>query len=234
MDTCEEKDMNTEFSTNGKKVTVFKADNSCAPAVYLNSYDDEEGKKVWQELKNSSVDVNLISISSLEWNSDMTPYAAPSVFRHAPAFSGGADKYLDLLMEKIIPAAEEITGPVKWRGIAGYSLAGLFALYSLFRTDAFSRCASVSGSLWYPGFSSFAAQHEMMGMPQCIYFSLGDRECRTRNPVLSTVQSETENIVSQIQGKGIPAVFRLNEGGHHDNPALRTADGISWINSFRP
>ena len=130
--------------------------------------------------------------------------------------------------------AEEITGPVKWRGIAGYSLAGLFALYSLFRTDAFSRCASVSGSLWYPGFSSFAAQHEMMVSPQCIYFSLGDRECRTRNPVLGTVQSETENIVSLIQGKGIPAVFRLNEGGHLDNPALRMADGLRWITSFRP
>ena len=234
MDTGEEKDMNAEFSINGKKVTVFKADSPCASAVYLNSYDDEEGEKVWQDLKNSSVDVNLIVISSLDWNNDMSPYAAPSVFRHAPAFSGGADKYLDLLTEKIIPAAEEITGSVKWRGIAGYSLAGLFALYSLFRTDAFSRCASVSGSLWYPGFSSFVAQHEMMGIPQCIYFSLGDRECRTRNPVLSTVQSETENIVALMERRGIPAVFRLNDGGHHDNPALRTADGISWINSFRP
>ncbi len=226
--------MKAEFSISGKKVTAFRADNPCSPAVYLNSYDDEEGEKVWQELKRHSVDVNLIVISSLDWNNDMSPYAAPSVFRHVPAFSGGADKYLGLLTEKIIPAAEEITGPVKWRGIAGYSLAGLFAIYSLYRTDMFSRCASVSGSLWYPGFSSFAAQHEMMGMPQCIYFSLGDRECRTRNPVLGTVQSETENIVSLIQGKGIPAVFRLNEGGHHDNPALRTADGISWINSFCP
>ncbi len=234
MDTCKEKNMNSEFSVNGRMVTVFKADNPCSPAVYLNSYDDEEGEKVQHELKNSSVDVNLIVISSLDWNSDMSPYSAPSVFRHAPDFSGGAAKYLGLLTENIIPAAEEITGPVKWRGIAGYSLAGLFALYSLFMTDAFSRCASVSGSLWYPGFSSFAAQHEMMVRPQCIYFSLGDRECRTRNPVLSTVQGETENIVSLIQGKGIPAVFRLNEGGHHDNPSLRTAEGIRWITSFRP
>lgn len=234
MDTCKEKDMNSEFSVDGRMVTVFKADNPCSPAVYLNSYDDEEGEKVWQELKNSSVDVNLIVISSLDWNCDMSPYSAPSVFRHAPDFSGGAAKYLGLLTENIIPAAEEITGPVEWRGIAGYSLAGLFALYSLFMTDAFSRCASVSGSLWYPGFSSFAAQHEMMVRPQCIYFSLGDRECRTRNPVLCTVQSETENIAALVERRGIPAVFRLNEGGHLDNPALRMADGLRWITSFRP
>ena len=65
MDTCGEKDMNAEFSINGKKVTVFKADSPCASAVYLNSYDDEEGEKVWQELKNSRVDVNLIVISFL-------------------------------------------------------------------------------------------------------------------------------------------------------------------------
>ena len=87
MDTCEEKDMNEEFSISGKKVTVFKADSPCASAVYLNSYDDEEGEKVWQELKNSRVDVNLIVISSLDWNCDMSPYSAPSVFRHAPDFS---------------------------------------------------------------------------------------------------------------------------------------------------
>lgn len=200
--------MNSEFSVDGRMVTVFKADNPCSPAVYLNSYDDEEGEKVWQELKNSSVDVNLIVISSLDWNSDMSPYSASSVFRHAPDLSGGADKYLGLLTENIIPAAEEITGPVEWRGIAGYSLAGLFALYSLFMTDAFSRCASVSGSLWYPGFSSFAAQHEMMVRPQCIYFSLGDREeCRTRNPVLSTVQGETENIAALVERRGHTGCF---------------------------
>ena len=81
MDTCKEKDMNLEFSVSGRIVTVFKADNPCSPAVYLNSYDDEEGEKVWHELKNSSVDVNLIVISSLDWNCDMSPYSAPSVFR---------------------------------------------------------------------------------------------------------------------------------------------------------
>ena len=229
MDTGEEKDMNAEFSINGKKVTVFKADSPCASAVYLNSYDDEEGEKVWQDLKNSSVDVNLIVISSLDWNNDMSPYAAPSVFRHAPAFSGGADKYLDLLTEKIIPAAEEITGPVKWRGIAGYSLAGLFAVYSAYRTDMFSRIVSVSGSLWFPGFLEYALSNSMKADPEKVYLSLGDREARTGNPVMKTVQDNTERLHEHFQGLGISSEFELNPGNHFQDAVLRMAKGIRSV-----
>lgn len=62
-------------------------------------------------------------------------------------FTGGADNYLRLLTEEIIPAAEkEINGVPCWRGIAGYSLAGLFALYGIYQTDLFSRVGSMSGS----------------------------------------------------------------------------------------
>ncbi|MDY2610537.1 MAG: alpha/beta hydrolase-fold protein [Oscillospiraceae bacterium] len=57
-----------------------------------------------------------------------------------------------LLTEKLIPAAEkEINEVPRWRGIAGYSLAGLFALYAIYQTDLFSRVGSMSGSLGFPG-----------------------------------------------------------------------------------
>lgn len=42
-------------------------------------------------------------------------------------------------------------------GIAGYSLAGLFALYALYKTDVFTRVASMSGSLWFPGIMGIPA-----------------------------------------------------------------------------
>ena len=61
-------------------------------------------------------------------------------------------------------------------------------MYALCNTDAFSRAASVSGSLWFPGFKEYVLSHPPIHRPDCVYFSLGDRESKTRNPVLQTVQ----------------------------------------------
>lgn len=129
----------------------------------------------------------------------------------------------------MLRAEREICKTVSWRGIAGYSLAGLFAVYSLYRTDVFSRAASVSGSLWFPDFREYVFSHEMKRKPECLYFSLGDRECRTGNPYLKVVGEHTKEIRNFYQGKGIDTVFRSNPGGHAKNTAKRTAAGIGWM-----
>src|SRR5699024_3107019 len=93
----------------------------------------------------------------------------------------------------------------------------------------FSRIASVSGSLWFPGLMDYITSHEMKMLPDCVYFSLGDLERRTRNPCLKTVQESTERIRSFYAGHGIDTFFRLNPGNHFKNADQRTAAGISWI-----
>ena len=114
-----------------------------------------------------------------------------------------------------MPEAEkELPGPPAWRGIAGYSLAGLFALYAIYRTDVFSRAGCMSGSLWFPGFKEYIFSREPKRRPDRIYFSLGDREAKTRNPILKTVQENTEAIHALFQGQGIDTVFQLNPGNH--------------------
>ena len=138
--------------------------------------------------------------------------------------------YLRLLVEEIIPRAEkELAGPPAWRGIAGYSLAGLFALYAIYRTDMFSRVGCMSGSLWFPGFKEYIFSHEPKSRPDCIYFSLGDKEAKTRNPVLKTVQENTEEIQTFYQNKGIDTVFQLNPGNHFVQGIERTIAGIQWL-----
>lgn len=91
----------------------------------------------------------LVSISNLDWNHDMAPWDSPPAFKNAEHCTGGADDYLRLLIEEIIPTAEkEINGVSRWRGITWYSLAGLFALYAIYQTDLFSRvgsCPALSG-----------------------------------------------------------------------------------------
>ena len=161
---------------------------------------------------------------------DMAPWDSPAAFKKGETFTGGADDYLRLLVEEIIPRAEkELAGPPAWRGIAGYSLAGLFALYAIYQTDVFSRVGCMSGSLWFPGFKEYIFSHEPKRQPDCIYFSLGDKEAKTRNPVLKTVQENTEEIRAFYQSKGIDTVFQLNPGNHFVQGIERTVAGIQWL-----
>lgn len=63
----------------------------------------------------------------------MVPWDNPPIFKNAEPCTGGADDYLRLLTDKIMPTAEkEIHGSLRWQGIAGYSLTGLFALYAIY------------------------------------------------------------------------------------------------------
>lgn len=160
----------------------------------------------------------------------MAPWDSPAAFKNGESFTGGANDYLRLLVKEIIPRAEkELAGPPAWRGIAGYSLAGLFALYAIYQTDVFSRVGCMSGSLWFPGFKEYIFFHEPKRRPDCIYFSLGDKEAKTRNPVLKTVQEKTEEIQTFYQNKGIDTVFRLNPGNHFVQGIERTVAGIHWL-----
>ena len=102
-------------------------------------------------------------------------------------------------------------------------------MYSLYRTDVFSRVASASGSFWFPGFVDLVREREPSHMPDRIYFSLGDKEARTRNQILSTVEVGTRTVFGTFIEKGTDAVFEMNPGNHFRNPAERMARGISWM-----
>ena len=129
--------------------------------IYLNTVSNE-GQQVFKAAQAASRSpFTLVSISDLDWNRDMAPWDSPAAFKNGEPFTGGADDYLRLLVEEIIPRVEkELPGPPAWRGIAGYSLAGLFALYAIYRTDVFSRVGCMSGSLWFPGFKEYIFSHE--------------------------------------------------------------------------
>lgn len=220
------------FVTGGKTVAVFPAGVADAPVVCLNTFGDD-GQKVFEALAaGGSPPLSLVAVSGLDWERDMAPWSCPAAFKNAAPFTGGADEYLRLLVENILPMAEEeLAGVPRWRGIAGYSLAGLFALYALYRTDVFSRAASVSGSLWFPGFRELVFSREPLRRPDRVYLSVGDRESRTRNLLLRTVQENTEAICDFYREKGIRTTFQLNPGGHHEHPVERTVEGMGWLSA---
>jgi len=98
----------------------------------------------------------------------------------------------------------------------------------LYRTDVFDAAVSASGSLWFPGFTEMMEKEEPLSTPKAVYLSLGDRESKTRNPVMSSVKERTEKALDILSGHGIDSVLEMNPGNHFTEPALRTAKGIAW------
>ncbi len=221
--------MNT-FEIGGKTVSVFPSAEPAAPIIYLNTFSGE-GQKVWETIHTMDcLPFSLVAVSNLNWNHDMVPWDSPPAFKNGDPCTGGADDYLRLLTEKMIPMAEKkLSAPPQWRGITGYSLAGLFALYAIYQTDVFSRAGSMSGSLWFPGIKEYVVSREPKRWPDRIYFSLGDKECKTRNPMLKNVRQNTEDIYTFYKAKGITTLFQLNQGNHYNHAVERTAAGLCWL-----
>lgn len=218
------------FAADGKIISIFPSAEPGAPILYLNTFA-QEGQNVFKAAQAAGCPpFTLAAISDLDWNHDMAPWDCPPAFKNAAPCTGGAEDYLGLLTEEIVPTAERnLPSMPRWRGIVGYSLAGLFALYSLYQTDLFSCAASVSGSLWFPGIKEYLVSHKPKRRPDCLYFSLGEKESKTRNPILKNVRQNTEAISAFYQGQGIHTVFHLNPGNHYDHAAERTAAGICWL-----
>ena len=215
------------FTAETKIVRIWQAGKTDCPVIYLHTFSDD-GAAVYEALRGMQCpEFHFVVISNLDWNCDMSPWKAEPVLKNGDAFSGGADGYLEHFLRGILPEAEKRMGACPpWRGIAGYSMAGLFAVYVLFQTALFSRCASVSGSLWYPGIKEYILSHEMKEKPRRMYFSVGDRESRSGSPVMRTVQRNTEEIAECCRKRGIDTIFQLNKGNHFRNPVKRTAAGI--------
>ncbi|MGI6230821.1 MAG: alpha/beta hydrolase [Tractidigestivibacter sp.] len=215
------------FSLDRYQICVAPATTAGAPVVYLNMYEDETDQTLDALASLGCPDVALIGISNIDWGRDMTPWEAPSAFERNKSYGGRADGYLELLVSQIAPSAEaELGGEPAWRGLAGYSLAGLFACYAPYKSTFFSRVASMSGSLWYPNFLEFATSHDMARVPERAYLSVGSKESHTRNQATSTVRDRTEAFRDYLESVGARASFELNPGGHFKDICLRTAKGI--------
>ena len=214
----------------GKHIYIYGKEKTKAPLVIVNTFQGD-GHEVYESMQQiKSIPIVLAVISDIDWNDEMTPWECPPMFKGDSPCTGGADGYIRKLEDKIVPAIlAELNGQPSFVAIAGYSLGGLFAIYSLYKTDIFSRAVSASGSMWFPGFLDFVRKNEMLVKPERVYFSLGDKEAKTRNQMLRTVEDNTKEICELIKNNGIESIFEMNEGNHFKDADLRLAKGIFSI-----
>ena len=222
--------MEERFQAGGKEISLYLSDKRDCPLIVLNTFEGGGAPVLEEARKLGGSDFSLLSVGGLDWNRDMSPWECAPVMAQDEGYAGGADSYLSLLLEEMLPEGlKRLPESPSWTGIAGYSLAGLFALYALYRTDTFARAASMSGSLWFPGFGDFVRSHDMKRAPEKLYLSLGDKEAKTRNPYLKTVQENTEAAVQLYRDRGLDVTWELNPGNHFRDAELRSAKGILGI-----
>ena len=193
--------------------------------VYLHASSDE-GLAVWQLLPEPKP--VLAVISGTDWNRDFSPWTAKRVFSKGEDFAGGAEAYLEILTGRIIPGVEAtLPHPPKMRCIAGYSLAGLFALWTVFICDAFDAAAALSPSLWFDGFMDFIGRNKPSERTKRLSLSLGDREKHTRNVRMSVVEDAVLAACKCLAAQDIDVRFRFESGGHFNDVSGRIARGIA-------
>lgn len=227
--------MNEIFTIENKKISIYYS-TSCketVPVIYLNMYSDcnNESQNIFNLLNNMSLKpFVLVAISGLIWNKDMCPWSCPPLTKNSTPCASGADSYLEVLTKKIVLKVKELLGfETTKRCLSGYSLGGLFALYSLYKTDIFLNISSVSGSLWYPNIVDFIQRNTLKIIPNKLYFSLGDKEAKTKNIFLKNVQENTQIIYEYFKKNGINTTFVLNKGNHHANALERTVNAIAYL-----
>lgn len=225
-----------ELKIDNKNIKIFYNNSNLKelPVVILNTYGDE-GQSIFNKCTYLKCkDFILVAISNLNWNDDMTPWFAQKLNKRDVDCLGKADDYIKLLTNKIIPQVEKyiinnLKIKIEYFAIAGYSLGGLFSVYSAYKTDLFTKIASVSGSFWFPKFVDFVKTNDMLSNIRKIYFSLGDKESKVKNKILATVETNTIELDKIFNNKGIKTIYEVNEGNHFKDAILRMAKGIKWI-----
>lgn len=162
----------------------------------------------------------------VDWFNDLTPWPARSVFKGQPDFGNGAEKLLQQIVSDVVPEVKSTSREQKLI-LGGYSLAGLFALWTAYQTYLFSGIVAASPSVWYPDWMEYAQANRVK--TSALYLSLGDREERTRNPVMRAVGDNIRKQYELLKAQGIPSKLTWNEGNHFVDSEKRTAAGFAWI-----
>ena len=111
--------------------------------------------------------------------------------------------------------------------IGGYSLSGLFSLWAACQTDLFSGIAAASPSVWFPGFIDYMKEYKIKS--KNVYLSLGNKEEKTRNPVMAKVGDCIREGHAWIKAEGVNCTLEWNQGGHFKEPMTRTARAFAWV-----
>ena len=177
----------------------------------------------------SQTEFASLTKSGVDWNKYLSLWPTDRIAKGIGPFDGKADIFLNELESEVIDELSRLKLKPSAIYIAGYSLAGLFALYSLYKSDLFDGAACCSGSLWYPRFVDFVKNNEFRKPPKRLYLSLGDKESSVKNQVFASVENKTREVYEFYKEQGIDVKFEMNPGNHMTDVEGRVVKGISSL-----
>ena len=217
--------MKNEISIDGRLCFLYQ--DEAATHLLIQPIDEHDLELLDQEIeaikKMSDKPFSLVAFMIKDWNQELTPWAAPAVFGKVP-FGSGAEKTLEFITSRLLPEVQE---NIPHLILGGYSLAGLFALWAGYQTDKFDGIVAASPSVWFPKWIEYATDNKPLA--KSIYLSLGDKEEKTKNPVMAQVGNAIRRQNELMTGQMDNTILEWNPGNHFVDSEKRTAKGFAWV-----
>ena len=210
--------------------TCYLYHHSEAKCLLLQLVDEHDLELLDKEVdliqELSIVPFSLAAFMVNDWNSELTPWTAPSVFGKIP-FGDDAEATLRLIIYQILPMLKDKGVYASRCFLGGYSLAGLFALWSAYQTDMFDGIAAASPSVWFPQWIDYATEKKPCS--KSIYLSLGDKEEKAKNPVMAQVGNAIRRQEEMLREQAVNTTLEWNIGNHFVDSEKRMAKGFAWL-----
>lgn len=216
-----------------QKTCYIEQNGSGGPIILWGMYPHRgnEIAHMWDCLMETVNDQDFLfcAFQVKDWNGDFSPWKSPAAFGDDD-FKGNGPKTLQWLMNDLIPKLKADYGVDREIYLIGYSLAGLFALWTAYETDIFSAIASCSGSLWFEQWDEYVLYHQIKHESN-IYLSLGGKEEKTKNPVMARVGDRTriQERILRNDPKVKQTTLEFNSGGHFADAQKRLVKAVKWL-----
>ena len=202
---------------------VYRYGNAEADIVLIQLVGDHDISEIEDETveirKLTSMDFQLLAVKVDDWNKELSPWKVPAVFGNEDFGDGAAQT-----LEEVLRLCSDKS---KTYYIGGYSFSGLFSLWSACQTGLFFGVAAASPSVWFPGFIDYVKEHKLKS--KNVYLSLGNKEEKTRNPVMAKVGDCIREEYARMKAEGINCTLEWNQGGHFKETMARTARAFAWV-----
>ena len=99
----------TSLTIEQKRVDIYPSAKPGSPVIYLNTFSNAVNSVYKNLMALGCPDFSLVAVSKLKWDHDMTPWYMGPISKHDTPCTGGADDYLKLLLDEIMPEAEALS-----------------------------------------------------------------------------------------------------------------------------
>lgn len=218
--------MTQELDTGGLKCQIFKYEGA-TDIVYL--LYPMNILKIWCGDAVQRYKTNMVIITGMDWDNDLTPWTSTGEPPGSPDFGGLAPQFLQRI-RKVCQQIERMLDLTvdPERTLIGVSLSGLFTLWQWAECDFFKNIISLSGSFWFPGFLKWIESKDFRDKSGFAYFLLGNKEAATNIVAFMPVEKNTHAIVQFLQQQNVNAHLEMVPGNHYQYPLPRLEHAMDF------